>query len=59
MDKKQLIELLSTLIDANQSDVNNADDDPYGVQWSEEDLAFYRGKISAYNTILEVLVEGK
>ena len=59
MNKKELIELLVTLIDANQCDVNSADDDRHGVQWSEEDHAFYRGKISAYNTILDVLVEGK
>jgi len=59
MDKQQLMEMLHMLIDANQSDVNNADDDRHGVQWSEEDHAFYRGKISAYNTVLDALVEGK
>ena len=59
MNKQELIELLQVLIDANQSDVNESENDRHGVQWSEEDHAFYRGKISAYNTILDVLVEGK
>ena len=57
MEKQQLIELLVTLIDANQCDVDNSEHDRHDVQWSEEDHAFYRGKISAYNTILEY-VEG-
>lgn len=54
MDKKQLIELIQMLIDANQGDVDNNEG-----SYSECDEAYYRGKISAYNTVLEVLVEGK
>ena len=54
MENDKLIELLGMLIDANQSDVNNAEG-----SYSECDEAYYQGKITAYNTILEVLVEGK